>query len=736
MRASRNELILKIALPVPLRRCFDYLGDEKLFATPPRPGIRVKVPFGKSNTHTGIVLGVSRDSELPVAKLKKIITVIDQEPVFDATLLQLLEWASSYYQYPIGEVLFGALPPPLRRGDPIKSKSEYAWELTATGRHMDSSGLKRAPGQARLLNMLQSGSGEQLRVELKNRQWRAPLQALLNKGIVQKSAIVTAASEHNSAAKNIALNVDQIQAAATVCEHMGEAKRYLLYGVTGSGKTEVYIEIIKKVIAAGRQALILVPEIGLTPQLIQRLRGNISAHVVVLHSALSAGERLQAWIEAGNGTAAIILGTRSAVWVPLQNPGVFIIDEEHDISYKQQDSFRYSARDVAIMRSKLSAAPIILGSATPSMESIQNVHSEKFASLTLTSRTGDASHPAISVIDMRGKRMFGALSGELVEAIAAEMHNKQQVLLFLNQRGFSPVILCHACGWMVKCPRCDTRMIYHKHLNTYSCHRCNSQSRPANECPDCGGRELLPIGHGTERLAETLTELFPSARILRIDRDSTRRKGSMQQMLEQITAGDADILIGTQMLAKGHHFPKLKLVGIVDSDRGLFSTDFRAGERLAQLFIQVSGRAGRENLRGNVIIQTHYPHHPLILSMIDYDYQEFAKIILRERQETNLPPYSYLTLLRAEDYHSPAVERFLTEAKNNLNLMNANLEIFGPMPAIVEKQAGRFRYQLLIQSNDRNLMQRTLEPWSKSLENLKSAKTVRWSFDVDPQELV
>ena len=370
------------------------------------------------------------------------------------------------------------------------------------------------------------------------------------------------------------------------------------------------------------------------------------------------------------------------------------------------------------------------------MESIQNVHSGKFISLTLANRTGNSRHPAISIIDLRNKQMFGAISAGLVEAIATELGNRQQVLLFLNQRGFSPVILCHACGWMAKCPRCDTRMIYHKHINAYTCHRCNSQSRPVSECPDCGGKELLPVGHGTERLADTLVELFPTARVLRIDRDSTRRKGAMQQMLEQINTGDADILIGTQMLAKGHHFPKLTLVGIIDSDRGLFSTDFRASERLAQLFIQVSGRAGREDLPGKVIIQTHYPLHPLILSMIDYDYHEFAKIILRERQQANLPPFSYLTLLRAEDYQGPAVERFLTEAKNCLISTNAGLEILGPMPAIVEKQAGRFRYQLLIQSNDRNLMQRTLEPWGKSLENLKSAKTVRWSFDVDPQELV
>jgi primosomal protein N' (replication factor Y) len=734
--ARRHPLILNIALPVPLRRSFDYLlkGGEQ--DPPLQPGLRIKVPFGQSRTRTGILLGVARITELPLERLKPIISVIDRTPVFDTVQMKLLLWASDYYHHPIGEVLFGALPSPLKRGEPIKTKIETTWRLTDAGKDADLRMMKRAPAQARLMVLMQTCPAGELQQQLKHQQWRNALAALCEKGLIERCPADAPPAHPETTPKIITLNPDQTLAADRIKEHLNEAKRYLLYGVTGSGKTEVYIEIIKAVLAAGRQALVLVPEIGLTPQLVQRLSEGVGAHPAVLHSALSEGERVRAWRAAEDGTAAIILGTRSAVWAPLKHPGVLIIDEEHDASYKQQEGFRYSARDVAVMRAKISGVPVVLGTATPSMESMQNVHAKKFSCLPLDSRAGDAGHPAIIIVDMRSKAMRGALSFELIDAITAELNKHNQVLLFLNQRGFSPMVMCHVCGWTAKCKRCDARMIFHKRLNIYSCHRCSAQSRPVATCPDCGGGELLQLGHGTERLTETVAELFPAAKILRIDRDSTRRKGAIQAMFKQINAGEADILIGTQMLAKGHHFPKLTLVGIIDSDRGLFSADFRASERMAQLFIQVSGRAGRETTPGKVMIQTHYPHHPIILSMAKCNYSEFTEIILRERREANLPPFSYMTVLRAEDHRRAAVERFLSEAKRLLTSAHPGLEAYGPMPAILEKHAGRFRYQLLIQSNDRNLMQRALAPWSRSLETLPSAKRVRWSLDVDPQELM
>ena len=730
-----KQLILKIALPVPLRRCFDYLVHEHMLDQPPQPGLRVKVPFGKAKTLTGMVLDTAHGSELPPDKLKYVSSFIDAVPLFDSIHLQLLEWAAGYYHHPVGEVLLGTLPVTLKTGKPAKKVAAYCWQLTETGRLTDPGDLRRAPKQARLLQLLSTLPAEQLQQQLQQREWRAALNALAKKDMVHRTEYVPLEFSREQPQKRISLNQAQRQAADTVCGTLDAAQRYLLYGVTGSGKTEVYIEIIRKVIAAGRQALVLVPEIGLTPQFVDRIRNSINTRLAVMHSSLADGERLQSWLDARDGRASVILGTRSAIWTPLKNPGLFIIDEEHDLSYKQHEGFRYSARDIAIMRAKLSGVPIVLGSATPSMESLQNVENGKFTLLTLAGRTGDAGHPSIRLIDMRNRQMVGALSGEMVNAVSSELQKKHQVLLFLNQRGFSPVIMCHACGWIAKCDRCDRHMIYHKQQNKFSCHHCNSQSRLASKCPDCGGNELLQIGHGTERLAETLSEQFPEARILRIDRDSTRRKGAMKKMIDMINAGDADILIGTQMLAKGHHFPKLTLVGIIDSDRGLFSADFRAGERMAQLFIQVSGRAGREGEKGTVLIQTHYPRHPLIQSMADCDYTEFSKLILQERRETNLPPYSYLAMLRVEDYQLANIEHFLADARELLATTGEGLEIHGPMPAILEKKAGRLRYQLVIQSNNRGLLQHTLEPWSRALEALGSAAKVRWSLDVDPQEM-
>lgn len=732
---TEGKTVLKIALPVPLRRQFDYLLNESLRKVPLKPGLRVTVPFGKSRLQTGLLLGTSSESDIEPEKLKQIIGLIDEEPLFDKSHLRLLEWAGSYYHYPLGEILFSTMPGPLRRGKPAVKKTRYTWKLTGEGRQLDTGDMKRAPRQAELVQLLKSRSRNELYELLKDSKWRSALKALQEKKLIEKVELehepVRGSVEHN----NITLNADQQSAVDLVLKNRGRTGNFLLNGITGSGKTEVYIEIIKNIIAAGKQALILVPEIGLTPQLIQRLQSSIDSSMVVLHSSLSDGERLQAWLEARDGTASIVLGTRSAVWTPLKDPGVFIIDEEHDLSYKQQDGFRYSARDVAVMRAKLNNVPVVLGSATPSMESLHNADCGKFISLTLSSRAGAAQHPSIGIIDMRAKKMTGALSSTLVEAITEELQNRRQSLLFLNQRGFSPVIMCHNCGWIAKCKRCDRQMTYHKLQNKYSCHHCNSQARLAVVCPDCGSDELLQIGQGTERLEETLSEIFPNARILRIDRDSTRKKGSMKKMIDAINAGDADILIGTQMLAKGHHFPNLILVGIIDSDRGLFSSDFRASERMVQLFLQVSGRAGRVDKKGKVLIQTHHPQHPLIQSMLHSDYNEFSGIILNERREANLPPFSYLAVLRAEDYRLEAVDKFLTDARDLLTPNDTGLEVHGPLPAILEKRAGRLRYQLIIQSNNRNRLIKTLGPWSRALESLHSAGRVRWSLDVDPQDM-
>jgi len=728
-------VILRVALPVPLRRLFDYLpakdGGEL------RPGMRVQVPFGRGReTRTGMLVAIAGESELPASRLKRINRALDGEPLLSEADFALLDWASRYYHYPPGEVIFQALPALLRRGRTAAGKSVPLWRLSEEGRRAQAETLGRAPKQRRILELLQQhpdgATGDILSAQFDH--WRGPLQALVEKGLVEQTRANAQVATPAAPAPAITLNKEQQAAVAAVAEALDAPRRFLLDGITGSGKTEVYMALIRQVLERGRQALVLVPEIGLTPQLIRRLQQAVPEHLAVLHSGLSPQQRLQGWLDAREGRAAVVLGTRSAVWTALKAPGLVIVDEEHDPSYKQQESFRYSARDVAIMRASLAGIPVILGSATPSLESLHNAASGKYTRLALTRRAGDAAPPHMHIVDLRNRPMHGALSETLINAIREELAGHRQVLLFLNRRGFSPVLMCHHCGWVAACPRCNVPMTFHKQHNRIICHHCGSQSAAAAVCGECAMSELVQVGHGTERLSETLAGLFPEARILRIDRDSTRRRGALEQMVEEIHAGDADILVGTQMLAKGHHFPDLTLVGIIDADRGLFSADFRASERMAQQILQVSGRAGRAESPGKVLIQTHYPDHPLLQTLINGDYGAFARVLMEERRQANLPPFTHLALLSAEGYNEKEAVAFLNQAR--ARLPSRALELLGPVPAPMEKRAGRFRFQLLIQANDRATLHRALGPWSTELEGLESARKVRWALDVDPQDLL
>ena len=731
-------MILHIALPFPLRRYFDYLPAPGYDKTILKPGIRVVVPFGKQRDCVGILLNVSDKSDVAPNRLKKIIKTIDSEPLFDQHHQDLLRWAADYYQYPLGDAIFRTLPALIRQGKALKKEIVVVWRITDKGMNIIPSELSRAAKQQAILALLKTNPEGLSREALNNayENWRTPMEALINKGLVAKVEKSITGAIQTETVGDISLNHEQRQAVAAIETGFDSNQRYLIDGVTGSGKTEVYIALIKKIINQDKQAIILVPEIGLTPQFINRLKQQLPAHITVLHSGLSNSERLQGWIEARDGIASVVLGTRSAIWTPLKKPGIFIIDEEHDPSYKQQDTFRYSARDVAIMRGKLSNVPVVLGSATPSMESLHNARTGKFTRVTLTKRTGEAQPPVVNIIDLRGQQLLGALSGKLIKAIEQNLGDGKQTLLFLNRRGFSPVIMCHMCGWIDKCKRCDIPLTFHKYLSLLVCHHCGSQAPVKTACEACAETQLIQIGHGTERLAETLRELFPKARVLRIDRDSTRRKGSMESMVKEINAGEADILVGTQMLAKGHHFPKLTLVGIIDADRGLFSADFRASERMAQLIMQVSGRAGRADDPGTVMIQTHYPAHPLLRTLTGQDYAAFANLLLEERRITNLPPFAHLALLRAEGYDTKAPLRFLNEASTILLKEPDNLEVLGPVPAPMEKRAGRYRFQLLIQSTNRVALHKALRSCAGHLETLTTGRKVRWSLDVDPQDML
>ena len=619
----------RIAIPTPLRRHFDYLVPADFQAKTPLPGVRIKVPFGRQ-TLVGILLEIVHETDVPTQKLKPIIEILDQQPVFNNELLQLLRWCSLYYHHPIGEVMQNALPVKLRQGASTHIKGIRHWKLTHEGEQVDLQTLKRAAKQHALINDLKQSSAGLLDSQLTERHvgWRPVMKRLQEKGLVQsfEENALPVAKPVTSAHK---LNPDQQHAIDHIIKQRDEGfHAYVLEGVTGSGKTEVYLQIIEDIIKQGKQALVLVPEIGLTPQLLDRFLQRLDGRIAIMHSGLNDEERLQAWLHTQAGSADVIIGTRSAVFSPLLRAGVIIIDEEHDLSFKQQDGFRYSARDLAVKRARDLNIPIILGSATPSLETLFNALQGRYETLLLPERAGNAKPPTISLLDVRSQKMEHGLSAQLLHKMKEHLERDSQVLLFLNRRGFAPVLMCHECGWHALCPRCDAHMTLHQSSSSLRCHHCGTEQYKPQTCPKCKSEDLLQMGFGTERIEHALTELFPQFQVIRIDRDSTRRKGSMQKLLKEINNGKRQILIGTQMLAKGHHFPNVTLVGMLNADHGLYSSDFRASERMGQLILQVAGRAGREEKEGEVLIQTHHADHPLFKPLLKHDYPGFAKTLI------------------------------------------------------------------------------------------------------------
>ncbi len=729
--------ILRIAIPSPLRRLFDYLPPRQA-AAEFVPGQRFLVPFGRSK-QVGVLVAVSDHSEVPADKLKPALKQLDAEPLFDDTVMALLRWACDYYHHPPGEVFTTALPVLLRQEREARARGIEVWRLSATGRAQSPDRFRRAPKQQALFHLLEEYEEgvEASRLDADTDNWRPVMKRLVEQGWVEvaERPCLSAPVEETGDAPP-ALNATQQQAVATIGEHLDGFQALLLEGVTGSGKTEVYLQAIARVLAAGRQVLVLVPEIGLTPQLLARFRRRFPLPIALLHSGLNDSERLCAWAMAREGHAPIIIGTRSAVFAPLPNLGLIIVDEEHDPSFKQQDGFRYSGRDVAVVRAQRQDIPVVLGSATPSLESLHNALQGRYRHLELPERAGNAVHPAIHLLDVRRQKMEEGLSEPLQKAMQRHLDAGGQVLLFLNRRGYAPTLLCHDCGWVSHCQRCDAHMTYYARSGRMRCHHCGAERPVPPQCPDCGSLDLRPIGQGTERIEQSLKKLFPDVGVVRIDRDSTRRKGAMDALLAEVRSGEGRILIGTQMLAKGHHFPNVTLVGILDADQGLFSVDFRAGERMAQLIVQVAGRAGRADKPGTVLIQTHVPDHPLLRLLVEQDYARFARAALTEREEAQMPPFSHLALLRAEAVDKQAPQAFLQEAKQEAELLpHEGIWLLGPVPAPMERRAGRNRAQLLLQADSRQALHRLLHAWAPALEGLKSGRKVRWSLDVDPGEL-
>ena len=729
-----TDLILRIAVPTPLDSLFDYLAPKGVAATNLQPGMRVLIPFGRRQL-VGVLIEVSRTTDIERSKLKAAKTILDTKPTLDSALLAMVKWAARYYHHPIGDAVATALPVLLRKTE-FKPRLTAWWYLTETGRAVDLDTLKRAPRQASAIARLQASDGG-----LSTQACDTPLsvlRALQEKGLIIKGQAPANVMQEQArySTQSFSLNNDQQLACDQVVLSLNHFETFLLEGVTGSGKTAVYLQIIDRVIANKKQALILVPEIGLTPQLVQRFEAHLNVPVAVMHSGMNDSQRLNAWTDAKAGRARVIIGTRSAIFSGMPELGLIVVDEEHDTSLKQQEGFRYSARDLAIWRAHQMGIPIILGSATPALESLHNVQLGRYTHLSLPERAGNAQMPTMHLLDMRNLKMEGMLSESLLGQMKTHLDTGGQVLVFLNRRGFSPVMLCHDCGWTAHCQRCDAHMTYHHQHQQLRCHHCDHQQPVPVHCNACGSSELIALGHGTERIETQLQSCFPDREILRIDRDTTSRKGSLHAALEKAQSGQSDILLGTQMLAKGHHFPNVTLVAIIDADQGLFGSDFRSSERMAQQIVQVAGRSGRGDTPGEVIIQTHQPEHPLLLQLVSHGYSAFAKTALEERHLTQLPPVTHMAILRAESPQAESPLQFLEQAKQSAApIINENTQLWGPVPAPMERRAGRYRAQLIIQSIDRKSIQVLLKRWIPLLGRNKQTK-VRWSIDVDPQDML
>ncbi|MES2674322.1 MAG: primosomal protein N' [Pseudomonadota bacterium] len=735
-------LILQLALPTPLRRRFDYLppaGMSDVDAQNLKPGVLIRVPFGHQEL-IGVLLDIKSDTAQDLGKLRCALAIVDTNPAIHDELLELCLWAADYYQCSEGDALSTALPTLLRQGELAELRDEPCWQLTTEGKGLPTGALKRSPKQAQLLAELQ----EHLQLS------RSEITALgipgsIIKTLIDKRLIEAAKMESSSAAaatpailRQQHLTLSEQQAFAFAHINLQQFQVSLLDGATGSGKTEIYLQAIAKVLEQGQQALVLVPEIGLTPQTIARFQQRFTVPIVAMHSGLNDRERLDAWLHARSGNARILIGTRSAIFTPMPKLGIIIIDEEHDGSFKQQDGFRYSARDLAVLRASRLQIPLLLGTATASLETLNNAQQGRYQHLRLTARAGNAKPPEIQLLDIRGQTLVEGFAAETTSAIAREIAAGNQVLVFLNRRGYAPTLECQDCGWLANCGHCDLRMTVHQTPRHLHCHHCGHQRALPRQCPNCKSSRLQPLGQGTERSEIALTEWFPNTRIIRVDRDSTRNKNAMNKILDEVHQGEPCILVGTQMLAKGHHFADVTLVVIIDADAGLFSTDFRGPERMGQLLLQVAGRAGRAEKPGRVILQSLHCDHPLVQTLVHKGYHAFADLILQERRITQLPPYRYLALLRAESKRPENALDFLKLARLEAQALMAaspNLHYLGPLPAMIEKRGDRFRYHLQFNSAQRKPLQQLLTRLVEQLENHALSKRVRWAIDVDPMEM-
>lgn len=740
-----TDTIVKVAVPVPLRKSFDYLAKQRL-----EPGTRVLVPFA-GRTVVGVVVA-GEPAQIAVA-LKPIKQVIDSCAVLSMSILNLAIWAANYYHHPIGEVIQTALPVKLRSAQPLANPFlvKHFYRQNDLGQLDLGKLLGRAPKQKQVFDKIPVGRGITLQqllkqlVELNRSSITISLKNLAEKGMITAAKSAQQSSDSsgiNNSSKiefSGTLSHEQKSAIDKITQAKGAFSTLLLRGITGSGKTEVYLHAAESVISENQQVLVLVPEIALTPQLVERFCARLGGGVSVVHSAMSNNERYKTWCMANQGKACVVLGTRSAIFTPLKNPGLIIVDEEHDLSFKQRDGFRYHARDLAIKRGSLEHVPVVLGSATPSMETVQNVTLGRYCELRLSNRIGAAVLPKVELVDTRSHKAIDGLTLPLIERIADRLKSGDQTILYVNRRGYAPVAQCGACGWQATCNRCDAYLTYHESFGKLLCHYCGTSCSANHTCPQCAAG-LFYSGLGTQRVEKALKQRFPHSRILRFDRDELTTQSALEEALNKIKLLEIDIVVGTQLISKGHDFPNVTLVGILLPDQSLYSIDFRAPEQLFQQLIQVSGRAGRGESQGNVIIQTAHPENHYYQLIHQYDFAGFYKICAQERAQLGFPPFGYLAMVRAESTVKAAGQRFLGFARdqaNNLIRQNnlSGLHIMDPVPSPMEKLSDRFRAQLLVKSTSRKSLGQLMSAWMPALEAAKESRKIRWSLDIDPMEL-
>lgn len=721
--------VFKVCVLNTNRDYFDYYAD----GAEPSIGARVWVPF-RNQERMGVVIGQYRP-ETNHATTKSITTIIDKKPLVSAELLALCLWISGYYQSPLSEVLPRALPKKYRNGDDYEPPRCDYYHLAMNVASAHRLLTKRTPRQQALVDLFETHGKPLSKKSVLQAGFNASqLEKLVACGIlavqtsIEKPQPSTAAITHP-----LALNEEQAQAVDTISLHLDAYRCFLLQGVTGSGKTEVYLQVIAKVLAAGRQVLVLVPEIGLTPQLLARFKDRFQVPMAVIHSNLNDTERQRAWLWSQEEAVKLVVGTRAAIFTPMPALGLIVIDEEHDASLKQMEGVRYSARDTALMRAHVRHIPIILGSATPSLESLHNCTLKKYTLLRLNQKALNSAPLHYQILDIRNQVLQHGIASPTLKMIKDHLDQKNQVLVFINRRGFAPVLLCHQCGWMADCRACDAHLTLHRTQGRLVCHHCGLTQGIPTQCKSCHSRELLPVGAGTQRVHEFLSTQFPETTVLRVDRDEVRKKHALDACLEQINQGEAQLIVGTQMLAKGHHFPRLTLVVILDTDNGFYNQDFRALERLGQLLTQVAGRAGRAEFPGQVVIQTHLPSHPLLNQLVQQGYDDFAQSLLTQRKQAALPPYHFLSVIRAEDRALPKVLQFLHAVKAQLH--QHGMGVLGPAPAPLARKADQHRLQLLVKSSSRQQLKTALTGVREWLMANKMSQVVRWSMDVDPIDL-